>query len=129
MGIIVNKKINQPWRPCSPACPPESDSLLEAGGESDSGGQAGEHGCQGWLIFLLTMMPIWLSINFKMNLLDFYKHITETIPNYLMFVVFSVIVVFAINVVISFATEQIIKIVLAIRAPINSAVTINKDQE
>ena len=64
-----------------------------------------------------------------MNLLDFYKHITETIPNYLMFVVFSVIVVFAINVVISFATEQIIKIVLAIRAPINSAVTINKDQE
>ena len=74
------------------------------------------------------MQLVWVIIH-TMNPFDFYKHITESIPNYLMFVVFSVIVVFAINVVISFATEQIIKIVLAIRAPINSAVTINKDQE
>jgi hypothetical protein len=74
------------------------------------------------------MQLVWGIIT-KMNPFDFYKHITESIPNYLMFVVFSIVMIFALNVCISFVTEQIIKIVLAIRAPINSAVTIKKADE
>ena len=64
-------------------------------------------------------------------MLDFYKHITETIPNYLTFVLFMVIAYMLFCMVTTFATDLIIKVILAIRAPMSpAAVKVTKvDQE
>ena len=64
-------------------------------------------------------------------MLNFYKHITETIPNYLMFVVFMVVAYMLFCMVTTFTTDLIIKVILAIRAPIPpAAVKVTKvDQE
>ena len=64
-------------------------------------------------------------------MLDFYKHITETIPNYLTFVLFMVIFYMLFCMITTFATDLIIKVILAIRAPMPpAAVKVTKvDQE
>jgi|TARA_R110000868_G_scaffold7148_2_gene39266 hypothetical protein len=63
---------------------------------------------------------------------DFYKHITESIPNYLMFVLFMVVAYMLFCMVTTFATDLVIKVILAIRAPMPPAsvkVTRVEDQE
>jgi len=65
-------------------------------------------------------------------MLDFYKHITESIPNYLVFVLFVVIAYVLFCMVTSFVTNLIIKVILAIRVPVPATtvkVTKVDDQE
>jgi hypothetical protein len=53
-----------------------------------------------------------------MNAFDFYKLITDSIPSYLMFVAFMFTMYMVSSIFIAFCTEQFIKIVISIRAPI-----------
>ena len=79
---------------------------------------------------MLTLTVTALTIVLH-SMLNFYKHITETIPNYLMFVVFMVVAYMLFCMVTTFTTDLIIKVILAIRAPIPpAAVKVTKvDQE
>jgi hypothetical protein len=53
----------------------------------------------------------------SMNAFDFYKLITDSIASYLMFVAFMFAMYMLSSIFIAFCTEQIIKIVISIRAP------------
>ena len=79
---------------------------------------------------MLTLTVTALTVALH-TMLDFYKHITETIPNYLTFVLFMVIAYMLFCMVTTFATDLIIKVILAIRAPMPpAAVKVTKvDQE
>jgi len=80
---------------------------------------------------MLTLTVVALTIALR-HMLDFYKHITESIPNYLVFVLFVVIAYVLFCMVTSFVTNLIIKVILAIRVPVPAAtvkVTKVDDQE
>ena len=49
-----------------------------------------------------------------------FKHITNSIPEYLMFLVFLIILYVFVAALIKLITDSIIKVVLSIRAPITS---------
>lgn len=66
---------------------------------------------------MLTFGLQYLSIAIS-RMFDFYKHITETIPNYLMFVTFMVVVYMLFCMCVTFVTDQLIKVILAMRAPL-----------
>lgn len=69
---------------------------------------------------MLTLTVTALTVALH-SMLDFYKHITETIPNYLTFVLFMVIAYMLFCMITTFATDLIIKVILAIRAPMPPA--------
>lgn len=50
-------------------------------------------------------------------MLDFYKHITETVHNYLMFLVFVTVIYLIFCLTATYVTDLMIKVILAIRAP------------
>ena len=54
----------------------------------------------------------------SMNVFDFYKLITDSIASYLMFVAFMFAMYLMSSIFIAFCTEQFIKIIISIRAPI-----------
>lgn len=69
---------------------------------------------------MLTLTVTALTVALH-SMLDFYKHITETIPNYLTFVLFMVIAYMLFCMITTFTTDLIIKVILAIRAPMPPA--------
>jgi len=64
-----------------------------------------------------------------MTIYDFYKFITEDYRHYSVFLIFAIILFFVIRNMINYCVDQLIRIILSIRAPITRAADITFDQE
>ena len=66
------------------------------------------------------MVGCWCTM-MLMTIVDLYKHITETIPNYLTFLVLMALIYLFFCLTLSYVTECVCKIIIAIRAPITAS--------
>lgn len=64
-----------------------------------------------------------------MTVYDFYKFITEDYRHYSVFLIFAIILFFVIRNMINYCVDQLIRIILSIRAPITRVNDITIDQE
>ena len=60
---------------------------------------------------------------------ELFKHITNNISTYLMFIVMMVMAYMLFVAIMRVITDNIIKIVLAVRAPINGGVSIKAEEK
>ena len=64
-----------------------------------------------------------------MTIYDFYKFITEDYRHYSVFLIFSIILFFCIRNIINYCVDQMIRIILSIRAPIGRVGTVTMEDE
>lgn len=62
-----------------------------------------------------------------MTIYDFYKYVTEDYKNYALFLVAASIIYFVIRNLISYVTDNIVRVILTSRAPLSSITFKNND--